>query len=153
MSKKTKTVQVDSDVTIISSELDVCDALDLIADIMGPIAPAMGSYHTGRAEMGEAVGMISRELTGGALTRNLTRILKCTTVVIKSANLKVDLIDSREKLNQAFAGRQKYLPSAVKLAVEVSLADFLDGLKLIGLKMPTPGQDFGDSTLSTSATG
>lgn len=153
MSKKTKTIAVDSDVSIMTMELDVCDSLDLIAEIVGPVAPSMSAWNTGRADMGEAMGMLSRELTGGSLTRHLVSLLKCTTVIVKSEKLKVELLDSREKLNQAFAGRQKYLASAVKLAMEVSLSDFLDGLKLIGMKIPSLAPPSEDSTPSTSVTG
>lgn len=151
--KKTKTLNVDSDVTILTMELDVCDSLDLIAEIMGPLAPSMSAWNTGRADMGEAMGMLGRELTGGSLSKHLVSLLKCTTVTVKSEKLKVELLDNREKINQAFAGRAKYLPAAVKLAMEVSLADFLDGLKLIGLKIPTLAPPSEDSTQSTSATG
>lgn len=153
MSKKTKTVQVDADVTIMSTELDVCDSLDLIAEIMGPLAPSMSAWNTGRADAGEAFGMLGRELTGGALSKHLVSLLKLTTVTVKSEKLKVEFLDSRDKMNAAFAGRQKHLPAAVKLAMEVSLSDFLDGLKLIGLKIPTLAPPSDPSTPSTSDIG
>lgn len=152
MGKKTKELKVDDDIKLISTELDVCDSIDLIADIMGPLAPAGAAWNTG-AHAGDAIGMLARELTGGGLTRNLIRLLSCTTLVCKSEQLKVELIDSREKFNQAFAGRAKYVAPAVKLAVEVSLSGFLDGLELIGIKKPTLAKPSGLSIQNTNATG
>lgn len=151
MSRKSKTLKIE-DVTLISTELDVCTSLDLIADVMGPLAPAGGAWTSGQAaNAGEAVGMIAREMVGGTLTKHLITVLSCTTLT--APQLKIDCIDSREKLNQAFAGRQKFLLPAVKLAVEVSLAGFLDGLELIGMKKPNLAQSFADSKTSTDATG
>lgn len=153
--RKTRMEAVDN-VEIHSTELEFCDATDLLTDMTAVIGPAAGAAQGGMANVGEAIAMFAREVVGGRLTGYLTRLLKCTTVIVKGDNaVKVSLLDSRDKLNKAFTGRQQMIFPAVKLALEVSFADFLGGLALVGLDMEKIKTllSSGDSSPSTSATG
>lgn len=143
-------------VEIHCAELLFCDATDLLADLTAIIAPAAGDFQGGMAHAGDALGRIAREIIGGALTGYLTRLLATTTMIVKGeGGGKFDLLDSKDKLNRAFTGRQKFIYPAVKLALEVNFKGFLDGLALIGMKipklMPVPPSE--DSSQSTTATG
>lgn len=150
--RATKELTVEN-VTFHSTELEFCDATDVLADMLAVIAPGGGTFQEGLATRGEAIGQMAKELAGGRLTSLLPRILAGTTMIIRGEGAgKVDLINSREKLNQAFSGRKKFVFPAVKLALEVSFKDFLDGLALIGVKIPTLTRSE-DSSPSTTATG
>lgn len=149
-SRRSKRLAVEN-VEFLSTELEFCDATDLLADMSSIIAPVGGLYMGGYADRGEAIGKIAKEFVGGRLTTLLARLLACTTMSIRGEG-KVDLIDSREKLNAAFTGRSKFIYPAVKLALEVSFKDFLDGLALIGVKTPTLSHSE-DSSPSMTATG
>ncbi len=140
MTLKTKRQTIDN-IELISTELEFCAATDLFAEMSAAIAPAGGSYYEGGTTRGEALGLLAKEVAGGKLTAFLARLLAGTTIIVREEKLKVELLDSREKLNEAFRGRKKYAFAAAKLALEVSFADFLDGLKLVGIvipKVPTP---------------
>lgn len=157
MNRRSKSVTVDS-IEIISMELEFCDATDLYAEMVAVIAPSGGSFVGGIGSLGLALGAIAREFSGGGLTKQLARLLKTTTLIDRSAKVKVELLDSRKKLDEAFTGRQKYVFPAVKLALEVSFADFLDGPKLIGLDLASwlktlTGSSSEGSAPSTTATG
>lgn len=134
-----------------TTEIEFCDATDLLTDMSAVVAPTGGLYLGGYADRGEAIGKLAKEFVGGRLTALLQRLLACTTVSIRGEG-KVDLLDSREKLNAAFSGRKAFVFPAVKIALEVNFKDFLDGLALVGIKIPTlsPSED---SSQSTSATG
>lgn len=150
--RRTRTEAFDG-VELICTEMEFCDAVDLLADMTAVIAPAGGAYVGGVASRGIALGEFAKEVAGGKLTKFLTRVLATTTMIVRAEKLKVDLLDSRDKLNQAFSGRPKFVFPAVKLALEVNFKDFLDGLGLIGLKLPTAASGSEDSSPSTSATG
>lgn len=153
MSRKSVTVE---NVEIHCVELPFCDATDLLADLMAIVAPAGGDFNAGMAHAGDALGRIAREIVGGALTRYLTRLLATTTMIVKGeGGGRFDLIDSKDALNRAFTGRQKFIYPAVKLALEVNFKGFLDGLALIGIKIPKlmPAPPSADSSQSTTATG
>lgn len=151
---KTRSVTVEG-VEFSCTEMQFCDAVDLLADMTAVVGPAGGGYIGGALSRGIAVGEFAKEVAGGKLTSFLSRVLSTTTMIDKGAKLKVDLLDSREKLNTAFTGRAKFVFPAVKLALEVSFKDFLDGLRLIGWKLPTMPTQSGsaDSSPSTSVTG
>lgn len=138
MSRRTKKLDVDESVTLHSTELEFCAATDLLADMTMVAGPAIGAWKDGSVNKGEAIAMLARELVGGRLSAHLTRLLACTTLIAKDGDkpMKVENLDSREKLNKAFTGRQKYIGAAVKLALEVSFVDFLGALALAGLPIP-----------------
>ncbi len=147
----------DGTVEIVSTELLFCDATDLLADMMAVIGmPAAAAR--GGAALGDALAMFAREVVGGRLTGYLTRVLANTTMIARGEGSGTFGMDSRDALDKAFTGRQKYIAPAVKLALEVSFAGFLDGLGLIGISLPkipplmvpSPSED---SSQSTSATG
>lgn len=154
MSRKVKTATFDK-VELRSTELETCDALDLFADMMPFLAPTHGHYTEGTINAGEALGNLAREFTGGGLVKHLLRLLACTTLHDKEGKgSKVELIgESREKMNLAFGGRGKLLVPAVKLALEVSFKDFLEGLALAGLKLPKILSPSATSIPSTPDTG
>lgn len=135
-----------------STELLFCDATDLLADMSAVIAPAGGAWNTAVANRGDAIAMFAREVSNGRLTSFLARVLSGTTMMVRGAGAGTFDLGSRDGLNNAFTGRQKFAFPAVKLALEVSFKGFLDGLALIGLKIPTQSTS-GDSNPSTSATG
>jgi hypothetical protein len=151
VSRKTKSVTLDGGVEIHSTELEFCDATDLMTDLIAAIAPAAGSFQAGIAHMGDAAGQICRELAAGRLTTYLARVLAGTTLIVKGDKLKVDLINSRDKLNLAFSGRQKLVAPAVELAWEVSFADFLGVLAELSAKIQkrSPSATSSESTEST----
>lgn len=138
-------------VEFITTQLSFCDATDLLADMGAVVAPTGGLYLGGYADKGEALGRLAKEYVGGRLTGLLTRLLAGTTMVVRGEG-KVDLIDSREKLDLAFTGREAFIFPAVKFALEVSFKGFLAGIGLIGLKIPKLPPS-GDSSQSTSGTG
>lgn len=138
-------------VEFVTTQLPFCDATDLLADMTSIIAPNGGSYLGGYAARGEALGQIAKEFVGGRLTALLARLLASTTMNVKGDG-KVDLIDSREKLDEAFTGREMFVPFAVKAALEVNFKGFLAGLALVGLKIPKLPPS-ADSSQSTNATG
>lgn len=150
MSARTKKITVEN-CDIHTTELEFCDATDLWADLLAALGGAGGAYAEGAVNGGEALGRIAKEVAAGGLVRFLARVLARTTVIFKG-DAKVELLDSREKLNQAFTGRQKFAFHAVKLALEVNFKDFLDGLESIGLKIPRPSLS-AVSPPSTAATG
>jgi len=164
MTLKTKRQTIDN-IELISTELEFCAATDLLADMGAAVAPAGASLYEKYATRGEALGVLAREVAGGRLTAFLVRLLAGTTMIVREGKgEKIELLASREKLNEAFNGRKKYVFPAVKLALEVSFADFLDGLKLVGIaipkvptpKVPTPTMtpsSFEDSIPSTDGTG
>lgn len=137
MNRKSKKVTIEG-VDIISMELEFCDAADLLPDLVAALGPAGGSFKDGESSMGEALGMLADRFTKGNFTGYLGRLLAATTIIDKESKpaVKVEFLDTREKLNAAFTGRGKLVPVAVKLALEVSFKDFLDGLVLAGLKIP-----------------
>lgn len=153
-----KTLKVDDEVEIHSSTMEFCDATDLFNDIMAAVGGGGGGFMAGYGNRGESLAAIAKELAGGRLTAYLARILSCTTVIVRGEHkCKVELINSREKLNAAFTGRSKYVFPAVKLAVEVNYSGFLDGLKSIGIDplkgiagtTESPSDDSNPSTEST----
>lgn len=139
-------VAEDRSVEFFSTEMLFCDAMDLGADLMAAMGRAAGAWIAGGAKgapgagilvRGEAVQMIAMEVVGGRLTSYLARILATTMMIVRGEHAgKFDLKD-RAALDRAFTGRQKFVFPAVKLALEVSLGGFLDGLKLIGIDLPT----------------
>jgi hypothetical protein len=139
-------------VELCSTEFGFCDATDLLADMLAVVAPAGGQYQAGMALRGEAIGLVARELIGGRLSGYLVRMLSGTSMIVRGEGAMNTLLNSKAKLDTAFAGRKKFAPLAVKLAVEVNYADFLDGLALIGMKWKeeTPSVT---SSQSTAATG
>lgn len=147
----------DGSVEIVSTELLFCDATDLLADMGAVIGIPAAAAQQGRAAVGEAVAMFAREVIGGRLTGYLTRVLANTTMIARGEGAGTFGMDSRDALDKAFTGRQRYIMPAVKLALEVSFAGFLDGLALIGIKLPKMPKmapsSFEDSSQSTSATG
>lgn len=152
--RKTRKDTVDHDGTSVeftTTQLPFCDATDLLADMSAVIAPTGGLYMGGYADRGEALGKVAREFVGGRLTGLLTRLLAGTTMNVRGEG-KVDLIDSRDKLDLAFSGREMFVFPAAKFALEVNFKGFLAGIGLIGLKIPklSPSED---SSPSTSATG
>lgn len=138
-------------VDFVTTQLPFCDATDLLADMSAVVAPTGGLYMGGYADRGEAIGKLAKEFIGGRLTALLTRLLAGTTMNVRGEG-KVDLIDSREKLDLAFSGREAFVFPAAKFALEVNFKGFLDGIGLIGLKIPklSPSED---SSQSTSTTG
>lgn len=148
----------DGTVEIVSTELLFCDATDLLADMGAVIAMPGAAAAQGRAAIGDAIAMFAREVVGGRLTGYLTRVLANTTMIARGEGAGTFAMGSRDALDKAFTGRQKYVVPAVKLALEVSFAGFLDGLGLIGIELPKmppmvvpfPSED---SSQSTSATG
>lgn len=136
-------------VEIHSVELEFCDAADLLPELLAIVAPA-GGVANGMLNIGEAVGAMARELVGGRLTALMPKVLAATSVLIPGVGL-IDLT-SRENLNRALSGRKKFIFPVMKLALEVSFADFLDGLKLVGITIPTLSPS-ADSDPSTNATG
>lgn len=151
MIRKSKKVTIEN-VDITSTELAFCDAADLLPDLVAAIGPSGGAWNEGSGNLGDVIGMLAEKFTSGGLVRYLGRLLSCTSIVDKDAKVKVELLDSREKLDEAFTGRQKLVPVAVKLALEVSFKDFLEGLALAGLKIPTLSPS-AVSVPSTTATG
>jgi hypothetical protein len=151
VSRKTKSITLEGGVEIHSTELEFCDATDLMTDIIATVAPAAGSYQAGIAHMGDAAGLICRELASGRLTTYLARVLAGTTIFIKEEKLRVDCINSRDKLNKAFSGRQKLVAPAVELAWEVSFKDFLGVLAELSAKIQklSPSAASSESTEST----
>lgn len=146
----------DGSVEIVSTELLFCDATDLLAD-MGAVIAMPGAAARGGAAVGDAIAMFAREVVGGRLTGYLTRVLANTTMIARGDGAGTFGMDSRDALDKAFTGRQKYIAPAVKLALEVSFSGFLDGLSLIGIdlrkmipKVQLPSED---SSQSMSATG
>lgn len=151
----------DGSVEIVSTELLFCDATDLAADMMAAVGMPAGMIGVAirngfGVNVGEAVAMFARELVSGKLTGYLTRLLANTTLIARGEGAGTFAMNSRDALDKALTGRQKYIAPAVKLAMEVSLTGFLDGFGLIGFDlkklMPTisPSED---SSQSTSATG
>jgi hypothetical protein len=143
-----KSITVDN-ATIICNEMMFCDAADLLADMGAILAPAAGRGQ------GDAIAMAASEFMGGKLSSFLLRLLSTTTVIVQDQkSIKIE-INSKDALNRAFTGRQRLAPSAVKLALEVNFAGFLDGLALIGLRIPTIAtpSNSEDSSQSTDATG
>ncbi len=138
-------------VEFVTTQLPFCDATDLLADMSAVVAPTGGLYMSGYADRGEAIGKLAKEYVGGRLTALLQRLLAGTTINVRGDG-KVDLIDSREKLDAAFTGREAFVFPAVKIALEVNFKGFLGGLALIGLKIPKLSHSE-DSSQSTSATG
>lgn len=138
-------------VEFITSQLPFCDATDLLTDMSSVIAPGAGLYMGGYADRGEMLGKIAKEYVGGRLTGLLSRLLAGTTMTVRGDG-KVDLIDSREKLDLAFTGREALVFPAVRFALEVNFKGFLGGIALIGLKIPTLFRSE-DSSQSTTATG
>lgn len=150
----------DGSVEIVSTELLFCDATDLGADMMAAVGMPAGMIGVAMRQgfgvnVGEAIGMFARELVGGKLTGYLTRVLANTTLIVRGEGAGTFSMDSREALDKALTGRQKYIAPAVKLALEVSFTGFLDGLALIGIElknlMPTisPSEDSSQSTIAT----
>lgn len=139
-------------VELVSTELGFCDATDLLADMLAVIAPGGSAYQGNIASRGEAVGLIARELIGGRLSGYLVRMLSGTSMIVRGEEAMNITLSSKANLDKAFAGRKKYAPAAVKLAVEVNYKDFLDGLGLIGMKWKEeiPSET---SSPSTTATG
>lgn len=135
----------------ICTQLDYCDATDLWTDILAVVAPAAAGFRGNILSAGVALGEVAKEFSGGKLTQYLTRLLAGTTMTVKGDG-KVDLIDSRAKLDEAFTGREAFVPFAVKQALEVNFKGFLDGLDLAGIKIQTLFRS-ADSTPSTSDTG
>lgn len=146
----------DGTAEIVSTELLFCDATDLLAD-MAAVVGAPGAAARGGAAVGEALAMFAREVVGGRLTGYLTRVLANTTLIVRGDGSGTFAMGSRDALDKALTGRQRYIFPAVKLALEVSFSGFLDGLDLIGMdlrammRMVPPPSD--DSSPSTSATG
>lgn len=144
----------------VSTEMLFCDATDLGADLMAAMGRAAGAWLAGGAKgspgagvlvRSEALQMVALEVVGGRLTSYLARILATTTMLVRGEHAgKFDLKD-RAALDRAFTGRQKYIFPAVKLALEVSLGGFLDGLKLIGIKLPTMTMEESPSDSEDSA--
>lgn len=143
---RTETVE---GVEIHSVELEFCDAADLLPELLAIVAPA-GGVANGGLNIGDGIAAMASALLGGRLTSLMPKVLAATTVIIPGVG-QVDLT-SRENLNRAFSGRKKFIFPAMKLALEVSFADFLDGLKLVGVTIPTLSPS-ADSDLSTTATG
>jgi hypothetical protein len=137
--------------TFLTSQLPFCDATDLLADISAAVAPTGGMYLGGYADRGEALGKLAKDFIGGRLSALLQRLLAGTTMTVRGVG-NVDLIDSRDKLDLAFTGREAFVFPAVRFALEVNFKGFLDGIGLIGLKIPklSPSED---SSPSTSTTG
>src|SRR5262245_20256111 len=104
--------------------------------MMAVLGLAGGAYEEGALNRGDVLGLTGKELTGAQLPKFPGRLLACTTLV-GGGEGKSGRIGSLEKLNRAFTGRQRFVFPAVKLALEVSFKDFLDGLVLIGAKIPT----------------
>ena len=96
-------------VEFVTTQLPFCDATDLLSDMTAIIAPTGGAYLGGYAARGEALGGIAKEFVGGRLTALLSRLLAGTTMNVRGDG-KVDLIDSRAKLDEAFTGREAFLP-------------------------------------------
>lgn len=151
----------DGSVEIVSTELLFCDATDLLADMMAAIGMPAGMIGVAMrsgfgVNVGEAIAMFARELVGGKLTTYLTRVLANTTMIVRGDGSGTFGMGSRDALDKALTGRQKYIMPAVKLALEVSLMGFLDGFDLIGIDlkklMPTISTSE-DSSQSMSATG
>ena len=150
--RKTKSETIE-DIQIHSVELDFMTATDLLPDLLAIIGPAAG-VEKGQITYGEAAAAVSYALVGGKLTALLPRIL-CGTSMIIPGEGQFDLV-SREAINKALTGRKKFIFPLVKIALEVSFADFLGGLALIGIKLPklptrtpSPSEDFSPSTSAT----
>lgn len=149
----------DGTVEIVSTELLFCDATDLTADLLAIAGPAGAGFTTrGGRDRIDAVAALAREVVGGRLTSYLTRILANTTLIVRGDGAGTYPLNTKDALNKAFTGRQKYVFPAVSLAMEVSLVGFLDGLALIGFDLrgmmtTTVESPSEDSSQSTSATG
>lgn len=152
MSLRSKSDTFDN-IELCSTELGFCDATDLLADMMAVVAPGGGAYQGGMASRGEAIGLIARELIGGRLSGYLVRMLSGTSMIARGADALNITLNSKANLDKAFAGRKKYAIAAVKQAVEVNYKDFLDGLALIGLKLPDMARPSDVSSPSTTVTG
>jgi hypothetical protein len=145
-----KWVSEDRTVEIVSTEMLFCDATDLGTDLLAAMGQAAGAWMAGGTPgaagagllvRGEAMQMIAAQVSSGRLTSYMARLLATTTMIVRGDNAGVHHLKDREALNRAFTGRQKYIFPAVKLALEVSLGGFLDGAKLIGIKIPTMTTD------------
>lgn len=124
---RTKSEKFDG-VTIHSVELEFCASTDLAEEFM----QILGSSVAGNGDID--VASVARQFVGGRLTALLPQLLAATTVIVPGVG-QFDL-NTREALNDAFAGRKRLIFPAVKLALEVSFADFLDGFELVGLPRP-----------------
>jgi hypothetical protein len=131
----------DNSVEIVSTELMPCDALDLLADISGVVAPAAGlamAWKTGVGNIGASLQQLTEQLAGGRLTSYLPRLLAGSTLIARGQGAGNFGMADRAAFNKAFMGRTQFIAPAVKLAVEVNYTSFLDGVKSIGIDlMPT----------------
>lgn len=145
----------DGNVELYSTELLYCDAADLFADLAAVIGPAGGAWTAGNANRGDALAMFAREVVGGRLVSYLVRVLAGTIMIVRGEGAGNYPLNSRDALNKAFTGRQKYSLPAVKLALEVSMGGFFVGLPLIGIDPAAMmSQSLSeDSSPSTTVTG
>lgn len=147
----------DGQVELVSTELLFCEATDLTADLLAIAGPAGAGFAArGGNSVVDAIAALVRELVSGRLTQYLTRVLANTTMIVRGEGAGAYPLNSRAALDKAFTGRQKYVFPAVKLALEVSLVGFLDGLALIGFDLRTmmtrrelPSEDSSQSTIAT----